>query len=290
MTTVEQEVTEISGLSNCFKSIFHSEQTHNWILNHHIFEEVTIDELAQILAKEIVRFRCRRCLQHFDAWVRKVDENVPLPESSKAALRAFLGPTFGTNDNQYATPNIDHLEGFVGEWLWYFFNIEKQSDAIVHIVIPGFKSTDPGGDGLIIHRLTNGQLLFRLWEMKKFSPRAENSTQQLSATVRNAYSQLNLKATEYLARITATEQESDDSEIEEFIGMLPDLWIDSSPQASAGVSIATSLRHASENCFNDFGQQFPRFTNPVRLLGMLTGINDFSALAVKVKENVWKGL
>ncbi len=93
-----------------------------------------------------------------------------------------------------------------------------------------------------------------------------------------------------LARVTATEQELNDPELEEFVGKLVDLWIDASPQAAVGVSIATSSNHVSQHCFDDFGRQFPQFTNPVRLLGMITGIEDFSAFSSKVKEYVWKGL
>ena len=278
------------ALSNFFNTTCHRNPTHTWILNSHNAESFTTDTLAKTLAFEIVKFRCRRCPQHFDAWRNKAENNTPLSESSKQALQAFLAPTFGDPDHEDNGPNIDHLEGFVGEWLWYFLTTENPSEAIVHTVLPGFKSTDPGGDGLIIHRLPNSELLFRLWEMKKFAPRADGSTQQLGTTVKKAYSQLNLKAAEYLARITATEQELNDPEIERFVGMLLDLWIDASPQAAAGVSIATSSNHASQDCFDDFGNQFPQFINPIRLLGMLTGIEDFSVFAVKVKEYVWTGL
>lgn len=250
---------------------------------------MSIDLLAKYLATEIVRFRCRRCSHHFQAWENKAECNQPLSDSSQKALRAFLSPTFGDPENDDNSPNIDHLEGFVGEWLWYFISIENPSETIIHAVPPGFKSTDPGGDALIIHRVA-GDLFFRLWEMKKFAPKKGKSRQQLSATVGRAYSQLNTRALEYLARITATEQQLNDTELEEFIGKLLDLWVDASSQASAGVSIATSNSHISQDCFDGFGSQFPKFIDPVRLLGMLTGVEDFSTFAIKVKEYIWKGL
>ncbi len=178
-------------LSSFFVSIRHNNSTHNWILNSHDSGDVTIDTLAQVLANNIVRFRCRRCLQHFESWKNKAENDIPLNDASKQALRAFLGPTFGTPDHEYREPNIDHLEGFVGEWLWYFLSIENPTETILHKVPPGFKSTDPGGDALLIHRLIGNELLFRLWEMKKFAPKATDSTQQLNSTVNRAYSQLN---------------------------------------------------------------------------------------------------
>jgi hypothetical protein len=278
------------ALTDLFISTFHNNRTHNWILNSHNSQIGTIENLAYALSTEIVRFRCRRCSQHFDSWRNKAENNIPLNKAAKNALRAFLVPTFGDPDHNDMIPNIDHLEGFVGEWLWYFLITENPTEPIIHIIPPGFKSTDPGGDALIIHRVINDELHFRLWEMKKFAPRATDSKQRLGTTVDKAYSQLNTNALEYLARITATEQELDCPELENFIGLLPDLWIDASPQAAAGISIATSLSHMSYNCFDDFGQQFPTFTNPIRLLGMLTCIGDFSAFTVKVKEYVWKGL
>ncbi len=276
-------------ISRCFTSVSHSNSTHNWVLNSHDPSGETIGGLAQALAEKIVEFRCRRCLQHFNSWKNRAENGIPLNDASKSALRAFLVPTFGDPDEK-RDPNIEHLEGFVGEWLWYFLSVENPTETIVHQVPPGFKSTDPGGDAFFIHRFTDNELFFRLWEMKKYAPRKEDSTQQLSTTVNRAYSQLNSKALEYLARITATEQELDDPELEKFVGRLVELWIDASRQAAAGVSIATSLNHASQDCFNDFGNRFSRFTNPVRLLGMLTGIEDFSAFAVKVKDYIWKGL
>jgi hypothetical protein len=277
------------ALSIYFNSTPHSNPTHNWILNSHNSGDASVDVLTQVFAEKIVEFRCRRCLQHFNSWKNKAENGTPLGDASKSALRAFLVPTFG-NPDEKKDPNIDHLEGFVGEWLWYFLSIENPIETIVHQVPPGFKSTDPGGDALFIHRLVNNELLFRLWEMKKFAPRKDDSTQQLRPTVNRAYSQLNSKSLEYLARITATEQELNDSELEEFVGKLVELWIDASPQAAAGVSIATSLNHASQDCFDDFGSQFPKLTNPVRLLGILTGIEDFSVFAMKVKDYIWKGL
>lgn len=274
-----------------FDSVSHSNSTHNWIRNSHNPDSATVDALAQVFAEKVVEFRCRRCPQHFNSWKNKVENGTPLDDASKSALRAFLVPTFGDPDEK-RDPDIEHLEGFVGEWLWYFLSTENPTETIVHQVPPGFKSTDPGGDAFFIHRFIDNELFFRLWEMKKYAPRKDDSTQKLRTTVNRAYSQLNSKALEYLARITATEQELEDPELEEFVGRLVELWIDASRQAAAGVSIATSLNHVSQDsdCFNDFGNQFPRFTKPVRLLGMLTDIEDFSAFAIKVKDYIWKGL
>lgn len=277
-------------ISDYFEKTDHQETTYNWILVSHDCQKATLEDLAKALAINIVTFRCKRCEHHFQAWYDKLTKDIPLPESSHSALRAFLTPTFGEPGIQFESGRIEHLEGFVGEWLWYFLTIESPDDEIVYKIPPSFKSTDPGGDGFIIHRLQDTNLMFRLWEIKKFSPTSLDTSQKINNTVERAYSQLNCKAMEYLARITATEQECTNSELEEFLGHLPDLWADGSSQAAAGISISTSIDFLEDGCFNNFGDKFPKFCRPVRLRGMLTGILDFSKLALLVQEFIWKGL
>ncbi|HML41260.1 MAG TPA: hypothetical protein PKD23_11310 [Bellilinea sp.] len=265
-------------------------ETHNWAVVSHKRENVTLGRLAKAIATAIVEFRCRRCPHHFQAWANKAEKGLPLVESSSAALKAFLTPTFGEPGSKNNKGQTDQLEGFVSEWIWYFITSENPTNQIVYQIPPGFKSIDPGGDGFIIHRLSSGTLMYRLWEMKKFAPTSDDTTQRISSTIERAYSQLNSNAMEYLARITTTEQETVNPELEEFLGLLPDLWVDASPQAAAGVSIATSFKYVESNCFDNFGARFPRFTQPVRLRGMITGVLDFSKLSLLIQEYIWKGL
>jgi hypothetical protein len=180
---------------------------------------------------------------------------------------------------------MDHLEGFVGQMLWYFLYLESPPEELVRVEPPGFRVTDPGGDALAIHRMQEGYLMFRLWEMKKCTG---GST--VSSAVNTAYNQLNAKATEYLARYTAIGQELPDPELTGFYGQLIELWIEARPEAAAGISVATSLDHIPQRCFTTFGKHFPGFVDPIRLRGMLTAIGDFSAFALKVREFIWTGL
>ena len=101
---------------------------------------------------------------------------------------------------------------------------------------------------------------------------------------------VNAKATEYLARYTTIGQEIPDAELADFYGQLIDLWIDARPEASAGVSVATCVTRVPTKCFTTFGKHFPKFTEPIRLRGMLTAIQDFPTFASKVREYIWKGL
>jgi len=266
-----------------------STSTHIWALVTYNPEAPPEDELAQALAERIVMHQCRGSLHHYEAWKQRVENGVPLPESSRKALReAFIGPVLGIPDEPDTIPP-DHLEGYISQMLWYFLYLDSPPEEIVRVEPPGFKSTDPGGDALAIHRVQDEYLMFRLWEIKKYTGAPQSST-SANSTVYSAYKQLNAKAVEYLARYTAIGQEISDSELADFYGQLVDLWLEARKEAAAGVSVVTSLCHVPQQCFTTFGQHFPKFVNPVRLRGMLTAVEDFSSFALKVREFIWKGL
>ena len=277
------------GLSGFFQLAETETETHAWTLASHDPTTLPTDALAKALAERIMEHLCRGCPQHYRAWKQCVDGEVPPSGVSRAALRAFIGAVFGLPENPEAVP-LDHLEGTVGELLWYFMCLEAPTEEVVRVEPPGFTSTDPGGDALVIHRLSQGYLMFRLWEMKKYIKRLDTSSTTVSSTVNTAYSQLKTKATEYLARYTTIGQELPNAELAEFYSKLIEFWVEARPEAAAGVSVTTSLEHIPRRCFTTFGQQFPRFVDPVRLRGMLTAVGDFSAFALKVRESIWTGL
>lgn len=267
-----------------FRQFFTSQETlettHFWVLSSPL-PDVVLEQLVKHLAHSIVEYRCRSAIHFYEAWKDHVEHGVVPTDSTQRALEAFLKPVFGD------TVQRDHLEGYVGEMLWYFLYQELPCEGdIVRIEPPGFKSTDPGGDSLVIYRLSVGYLRFRLWEMKKSS----GDTGGVSNAISNAYDQLNTKAMEYLARYTAIAQETDDPEVTELCGQLLDLWDQASHQASVGVAVSTSVSHLPSQVFTTFGQRFPQFTSPIRLKGMLTAVDDFTAFAERVRSYVWTGL
>jgi len=272
-------------LSDFFQSSETVVETHSWTLVSHDPTSSPEDALARALADKIMEHQCRGCPHHYQAWKQRVDGGPPPSGTSRKALvEAFIGPVFGLPDNPDTVP-LDHLEGFVSQMLWYFLYLESPPDELVRVEPPGFRSTDPGGDALAIHRMHEGYLMFRLWEMKKCT-----GASTVSSTVNTAYNQLNAKATEYLARYTAIGQELPDPDLADFYGQLIELWIEARPEAAAGVSVATSSDHIPRRCFTTFGKHFPGFVDPVRLRGMLTAIGDFSAFALKVRGCIWTGL
>jgi len=241
-----------------------------------------IDSLAKLLADRIVEFRCKGCPHTYAAW--KTRANGGTSTSARKAISAFIKPVFGLPECPDFVP-IDHREGYVGEMLWYFLHQEVTTEGIIHIEPPSFKATDPGADALVVHRMAEGYLMFRLWEMKKCT-----GTSHVSSTVSEAYSQLDTNALEYLARYTAIGQTTGDPDVEQLCAQLVDLWLDSSQEAAAGVSVATSSEKVPTTCFSTFGDRFPGFVQPVRLRGILTAIEDFPLFTGKVREFVWTGL
>jgi hypothetical protein len=274
------------GLSELFRSSETRTETHSWNLVSHDPTVQPVDALAAALAELIMEHRCRGCGHHYRAWRARVLGGSSVPESSRDALRAFIAPVFGLPEDPASVPQ-DHMEGFVAQYLWYFLALEMTDrEAVERVEPPAFKATDPGGDGLAIHRIGSGRLMFRLWEIKKCA----GERARVSSTVSTAYSQLGAKATEYLARYTAIGQEFDDPELADFYGQLIELWVDARPEAAAGVSVATSKAKVPRRCFTTFGKRFPEFVEPVRLRGMLTAIDDFSHFAVRVRAHIWSGL
>jgi hypothetical protein len=273
------------ALSDYFELTENPAETHTWVLRQRTDEPAPVQALANELADLIVQHRTHRTPQHYAAWRTRFDGGMAPARASATFLRALLRPAVGMRDDdpQFST---EHLEGFVSEHLWYFLAKEAAEwEYVARIEPPSFSVTDQGGDALIIHELAAGRYMFRLWEIKKLTGKGE-----VSDTVGRAYTQLDSRAMEYLARYVAREKALDDAALEDFYGRLMDLWTDADPAAAAGVAVSTSCEKIPDRCFTTFGERFPRFTNPVRLRGMLTAVGDFSAFAKLVQEAVWKGL
>ena len=273
------------NICDFFQVVETEEKTHRWTLACHNVK-YPLEELARVLAIKIMEHRMRP--HHFKVWESRLNGGDPLPEKTKAAILAFTKPAFGAPEETDGIP-IDHLEGLVSQYLWYFVCKEISKEPVVKDIPPGFKSTDPGGDALMIHRKEDGHLSFRLWEIKKFVRRKIDATTTANSTITKAYDQLRENALEYLARYTSIGQELN-PELSDFFGGLVELWLDASPEASAGVSINTSAEFIPPNSFHDFGDKFPEFVDPIRLLGMIAAVEDFALFSNMVRGYVWKGL
>ncbi len=131
---------------------------------------------------------------------------------------------------------------------------------------------------------TESRLIFRLWEVKK-----HHSQSPVSTTVSRAYKQLDGKATEYLAQLTALGP-SQPSPLRPLFSRLVDMWVDAEPEAGAGVAVSTSAATMPRRAFGTMGTHFPRLDQPGQLEGLLVALGDYPRFADDVKKEVWKGL
>jgi hypothetical protein len=172
-------------LREFFQSMQTPAKTHSWILAAQNTDEPPMDALAKVLAEKIMEHRCRGAPHYFETWSQHLGGG-PQPTGAVArALRAFVRPGFGLPGESQSVP-MAHLEGCVAQYLWYTLSLEDLTcENVVRVEHPGFAPTDPGGDGLVIHRVSADSMMFRLWEIKKNTGKAP-----LSSTVGDAYQQL----------------------------------------------------------------------------------------------------
>jgi hypothetical protein len=274
-------------IPTAFQSVTTDARTHRWSRHTHDQSLCATEQLAAWVADSIMSCQCRGCPHHLAGWRSRVVGGAAHSPTHASALRQFVQPVLGLPDGS-ASVTDDHREGFVAEHLWYALVGEcPGTEKVVLVEPPSFSVTSPGGDGLVIHRLDDGSLRFRLWEVKKATGESP-----VSATVTEAYKQLETRAAIYLAQITATgEGRHASAELADHYGQLVDMWLRGEPGAAAGVAIATSAARLPSTCFTTLGTtRFVQFASPNRLRGMLTALQDFPAFARLVQETVWSGL
>lgn len=257
--------------------------TYSWS-RHTLEGEESAEEAARLVALRIMAYRCRNRPDRFEAWLQRFWGGAAPTGLIKRSLEIIIQTAVGLE----AEPRSQaHVEAFVAEHVWFFLAEDFQTqDSLIAIEGPSVDVTEPGADGLVIHRLPNGSLMFRLWEIKKHS-----GSSHTSATARIAYSQIDAKAERYLNKVSLTGQyKSSTPEVERFYALLMDLWMAADPSASAGVAIVTSGRSVPTRAFTRFPDRFPRFVTPQRLRGLVAGLADFPNFATRVQSAIWRGL
>lgn len=241
-----------------------------------------LQRAAQVMAEFIVEEKCPATVAAI--WRRTRNSGGVVTDSERRNLLANLKETFGSPDKP--RPD-DHVQGAIAEYLWLVvMQNRNEPREVVRIEKPSFSVTDPGGDGLVVYRDSNGTLIFRLWEIKKHT----STGTPLHDKARAAYSQLTEQALSYLARYSTVRQvlESSDPELAQLYARLVDLWDEQAPEVGAGVSIATSHSGDLDNCFTDFPSHFPDFAlTGERLEALLQGISDYARFCAAVKEAAW---
>ena len=239
---------------------------------------------ARMLADDAMALRCGAS-PVLETWRGRAAGGPTLPARDRQAVEAFARDTFGVPSDP-GDPNL--IQGFVAELLWHRLTRECTAPGggrrLFHIHDLSWSAYQQGGDGLVVYEVSGGQLVFRLWEVKKHEAAAH-----LSRTVTRACKQLDVNALRYLAQYTGYGSTLTGPLGRLYAELVP-MWIDDDPRSGIGVSIATSKVHSPKRAaFGGVTTAFPKL-KPTQREGVIVAVGDFSAFAVTVRDAVWTGL
>lgn len=239
---------------------------------------------ARMLADDAMALRCGAS-PVLSTWRGRAAGGPLLSVRDRQAVEAFSRDTFGVA-SEPGDANL--IQGFVAELLWHRLTRERPAPAdgreLFHVHDLSWSAYQQGGDGLVVYEVSGGQLVFRLWEVKKHDAAAH-----LSRTVTRACKQLDVNALRYLAQYTGYGSTLTGPLGRLYAELVP-MWLDDDPRAGIGVSIATSKAHAPKRAaFGGVTTAFPKL-KPTQREGVIVVVDDFPAFAVAVRDAVWTGL
>lgn len=245
-----------------------------------------LDAATWLVAKEIMDLRCGRARAIYSAWLAAATGAPDPPPGDPTLAAAFVEPTFGLPPDG---ASLDHAQGYVAEVAWRMLAKEEQSSdrSIVHLERPDSDVTAPGADGFVIYRVNpTQQLAFRLWEIKK-----RDGSGSISASIRNAYRQLDANAERYLAKLTAQSDVPDtDPELVAFLGDLVLAWKRADPSAGAGIAVASDAARLPGRAFTTMHKHFPALVAAGGIEGCLVGLGSLREFSLFVRTLLWSGL
>lgn len=249
-------------------------------------ERDRLDAAAWLVAKEIMWLRCGRASSIYGSWLAAASGTPDPPPDDPALAAPFVEPTFGLPPGG---ASVDHAQGYVAEVTWRMLAKEEQSSdrSIVHLAPPDSDVTAPGADGFVIYRLhRTQQLAFRLWEIKK-----RDGSGSISASIRNAYQQLDANAERYLAKLTGQSQvpETDPELVAALAGLVP-AWKRADPTAGAGVAVAADAAGLPGRAFTTMHKHFPALVAAGGIEGCLVGLGSLREFSLFVRTLLWSGL
>ncbi|WP_405889801.1 hypothetical protein OG427_07050 [Streptomyces sp. NBC_00133] len=248
--------------------------------------------VAWIIAEALMRQRCGKVTRAFDSWRAATLGGAPLTGQRRQLVTAFAEPVFKPQNDPAVKPHHG-VPGHVGEWLWYLLALESPDTparAREYLTPPKDNVNDSGGDGLVIYRSRSGagpELLFRLWEMKKYTGKDDSVTD----TVRGAWDQLSEHGISYVISQIAWADREVSGDVGVFVSEMADLWLEGHPSSGAGVSVATNTSAApKQRAFTTSHERIPHLRHDGQLEGMIVAIDDFPDFARHVQELVWTAL
>ncbi|BDT88526.1 hypothetical protein FMUAM8_42900 [Nocardia cyriacigeorgica] len=244
--------------------------------------------VAWIVADAVMRGRAGHT-RVYDLWRTAALANSPLTGEASQLTRTFVRPVFGLPPDGSAAS--DHVPGHVGEWLWYLLTREEaRSDHATLALLepPSWNVTEGGGDGFVVYRIPSGSdttLIFRLWEIKKFT-----GSGSISTTITTAATQLADRGDEYVAKISWANAKKP-GELGKLMTELTELWMRADPRGGAGVSVSTNPATApKQKAFTQVASYLPQLVHPGQLQGIVVTIENFEAFADEVRGYLWSAL
>jgi hypothetical protein len=252
-----------------------------WLTGRLSTDAGSLETAATYIAVEAMRMRCKPTAT-FDMWNGARLARTRLSTSDSKRIAPFVRTALGLPGAELPA---DHVQGWVAEVTWYLVLRDHVPGGrrLAYLSPPSFHVTGPGADGLVVYRAAT-DLVFRLWEIKKY-----HGAGHVSAAVAQAYGQLNERATEYLAQLTAL-ADSHTGPLGETFAALVDLWVDADARAGAGVAVSTSNDKHPRRCFSTMLDNFPDFAIDGQLEGLVVGLGELPTFALDVRGVVWSVL
>lgn len=246
-----------------------------------------LDAAAWLVADEMMKGRCGAARRTYDLWRARATGGPPLTTTEREMVETFVEPSIGLPTDP--TPrDPDHLQGAVAEYVWYLAARDwaDEGRTIRYIEKPSLFATEAGGDGLVVYRLTtDGSLIFRLWEIKKYT-----GSGSISRVISNACAQLAARGKSYFAKYASLGEQLPDDELVNLYGELGERWITAHATAGAGVAVATSESKVPSKAFSQMHRHLPGLNRGAQLEGIVSGIGDFASFAEQVRRFLWTGL
>lgn len=242
---------------------------------------------ASMLAEDAVLIRCGNT-KLTRIWRAKRDNGPPHPPLELKTLETYLKIGFGLPS---APTTEDHLQGLVAELIWGRVMAERENTPdgrkLRHLHPPKPDPLEPGGDGLAVYSLADDTLVFRLWEIKKYTGKGT-----ADKAIYRASGQLGKRGAEYLAKLAGPETMTQPGPLGDLYADMVELWHDRSPLAGTGVAVSTSDLQVptTSTPFGSLPKAFPEFANWGQLEGLLVVVPDFAEFAEDVRRKVWSGL
>lgn len=243
--------------------------------------------VAWIVADAIMENRAGHS-RAYTLWRDAAVKAQPLSGDDARLVKPFVRPVFELPPKGSAAD--DHVPGHVGEWLWYLLTREEHltDHELALLEPPSWSVTEGGGDGFVVHRIpvgTDTSLIFKLWEIKKFTGGGS-----VSGTITKAASQLARRGDEYVAKISWANSTLP-GDLGRLMTELTELWMRADPRGGAGVSVSTNTASVPKrSAFTQVTTYLPQLVHPGQLRGLVLAVEDFNAFATQVRGYLWSAL